>query len=106
MRAPHRDRRAGAVGDEVLVEVRQVALNYGISTMHPKSLTSLLDEDSAAADLADLLYLVESGTLPAEIGWRGLGMGMEPPVYLRPGDVVELGIDGLGVQCQQILPPR
>lgn len=26
----------------------------------------------------------------------GVGLGLNPPVYLKPGDVVELGIDGLG----------
>ncbi|MBE7178768.1 MAG: fumarylacetoacetate hydrolase family protein [Mucilaginibacter polytrichastri] len=26
----------------------------------------------------------------------GVGLGMNPPVYLKPGDVVELGIEGLG----------
>lgn len=30
----------------------------------------------------------------------GVGLGLKPPVYLRPGDVVELGIDGLGQQRQ------
>lgn len=30
----------------------------------------------------------------------GVGMGLNPPTYLRPGDVVELGIDGLGEQKQ------
>lgn len=30
----------------------------------------------------------------------GVGMGLNPPVYLKPGDVVELGIDGLGAQRQ------
>lgn len=37
----------------------------------PKSLTSFLNEGSAAADLADLVRLVESGALPVEIGWQG-----------------------------------
>jgi 2,4-diketo-3-deoxy-L-fuconate hydrolase len=32
----------------------------------------------------------------------GVGLGMKPPVYLNPGDVVELGIDGLG-QSRQVL---
>lgn len=32
----------------------------------------------------------------------GVGMGMKPPVYLKPGDVVELGIDGLGSATQQV----
>ncbi|OON66507.1 fumarylacetoacetate hydrolase family protein [Hymenobacter sp. CRA2] len=32
----------------------------------------------------------------------GVGLGMKPPVYLQPGDVVELGIDGLGTSRQQV----
>lgn len=31
----------------------------------------------------------------------GVGLGFKPPVYLKPGDVVELGIEGLGTQRQQ-----
>ena len=31
---------------------------------------------------------------------HGVGLGMTPPVYLKPGDVVELGIEGLGEQRQ------
>lgn len=30
----------------------------------------------------------------------GVGLGFKPPIYLKPGDVVELGIDGLGSQKQ------
>ena len=30
----------------------------------------------------------------------GVGLGFKPPRYLKPGDVVELGIDGLGTQRQ------
>ena len=30
----------------------------------------------------------------------GVGLGFSPPVYLKPGDVVELGIDGLGTARQ------
>jgi 2-keto-4-pentenoate hydratase/2-oxohepta-3-ene-1,7-dioic acid hydratase in catechol pathway len=30
----------------------------------------------------------------------GVGLGFEPPRYLKPGDVVELGIDGLGSSRQ------
>jgi 2,4-diketo-3-deoxy-L-fuconate hydrolase len=32
----------------------------------------------------------------------GVGLGMKPPVYLKPGDVVELGIDGLGTSRQLV----
>jgi 2,4-diketo-3-deoxy-L-fuconate hydrolase len=32
----------------------------------------------------------------------GVGLGFNPPVYLKPGDVVELGIDGLGTSRQTL----
>jgi len=32
----------------------------------------------------------------------GVGLGFNPPVYLKPGDVVELGIDGLGTSKQHV----
>jgi 2-keto-4-pentenoate hydratase/2-oxohepta-3-ene-1,7-dioic acid hydratase in catechol pathway len=34
----------------------------------------------------------------------GVGMGIKPvPIYLKPGDVVELGIDGLGCAQQTVV---
>ena len=36
----------------------------------------------------------------------GVGDGMDPPQYLRPGDVVRIGVEGLGGQRQVIAPPR
>jgi 2,4-diketo-3-deoxy-L-fuconate hydrolase len=33
----------------------------------------------------------------------GVGLGMKPPVYLKPGDVIELGIDGLGTSTQKLV---
>lgn len=38
--------------------------------------------------------VVTTGTPP------GVGLGMKLPVFLKAGDVVELGIDGLGKQRQ------
>ena len=32
----------------------------------------------------------------------GVGLGFKPPVYLKPGDVVELGIEGLGTSRQTL----
>lgn len=32
----------------------------------------------------------------------GVGLGFDPPVYLKAGDVIELGIDGLGSARQQV----
>ena len=44
--------------------------------------------------------LINTGTPP------GVGVGFKPPVFLQPGDVMELGIDGLGAQRQIVLAPR
>ncbi len=41
--------------------------------------------------------VISTGTPP------GVGMGQKPPQYLRPGDVVELGINGLGTQRQDVI---
>ncbi len=39
--------------------------------------------------------VISTGTPP------GVGLGFRPPRYLKPGDIVELGIDGLGTQRQR-----
>ncbi|MFI7107234.1 fumarylacetoacetate hydrolase family protein [Nonomuraea sp. NPDC050227] len=44
--------------------------------------------------------LINTGTPP------GVGMGHDPQIWLRPGDVMELGIDGLGSQRQRVVEPR
>jgi 2-keto-4-pentenoate hydratase/2-oxohepta-3-ene-1,7-dioic acid hydratase in catechol pathway len=44
--------------------------------------------------------LINTGTPP------GVGLGFTPPVWLQPGDVMELGIEGLGSQRQNVLGPR
>ncbi len=41
--------------------------------------------------------VVTTGTPP------GVGLGCDPPVFLKSGDVMELGIDGLGTQRQQVV---
>jgi len=33
----------------------------------------------------------------------GVGLGMKPPEYLKPGDVVELGVEGLGSSKQHVV---
>lgn len=33
----------------------------------------------------------------------GVGLGFTPNIYLKPGDVVELGIDGLGISKQDVI---
>ena len=44
--------------------------------------------------------LIDTGTPP------GVGMGAKPPVFLKAGDVMSLGIDGLGEQRQTVVGAR
>lgn len=41
--------------------------------------------------------VISTGTPP------GVGLGMKPPVFLKEGDIMELGIDGLGVSKQKLI---
>ena len=41
--------------------------------------------------------VISTGTPP------GVGMGQKPPVYLKPGDVIRLGIEKLGQQRQTVV---
>lgn len=43
--------------------------------------------------------IISTGTPP------GVGMGRNPPQYLKPGDTIRLGIDGLGEQRQTVVAP-
>ena len=42
--------------------------------------------------------VITTGTPP------GVGLGMKPPLYLKKGDVMTLGIEGLGEQRQDVVP--
>jgi ureidoglycolate lyase/2,4-diketo-3-deoxy-L-fuconate hydrolase len=44
--------------------------------------------------------IISTGTPP------GVGLGQKPPVYLKAGQVMRLGIDGLGEQRQRTVPAR
>ncbi|WP_295813260.1 fumarylacetoacetate hydrolase family protein [uncultured Nitratireductor sp.] len=41
--------------------------------------------------------VISTGTPP------GVGMGQKPPVYLKGGEMMRLGIEGLGVQTQKVV---
>ena len=41
--------------------------------------------------------VISTGTPP------GVGLGQKPPVYLKPGQIMRLGIEGLGVQTQNVV---
>jgi 2-keto-4-pentenoate hydratase/2-oxohepta-3-ene-1,7-dioic acid hydratase in catechol pathway len=41
--------------------------------------------------------IITTGTPP------GVGLGMKPQVFLKSGDTIRLGIDGLGEQAQKVV---
>jgi 2-keto-4-pentenoate hydratase/2-oxohepta-3-ene-1,7-dioic acid hydratase in catechol pathway len=41
--------------------------------------------------------IITTGTPP------GVGMGCKPPEFLKPGDVMNLGVEGLGEQKQDVV---
>lgn len=64
--------------------------------------TMVFDVDQIVADVSQYMRLmpgdvITTGTPP------GVGMGMKPPRYLKRGDVMELSVQGLGVQRQTVV---
>ena len=48
-------------------------------------------------------FTLEPGDVIATGTPPGVGLGMKPPVFLKAGDVMELGVEGLGTQRQRVL---
>ncbi len=73
----------------------------GKSMQNGSSKTMVYDVAHLVSYLSQFMTLhpgdiISTGTPP------GVGMGMKPPVFLKPGDVIELGIQGLGKQRQTV----
>ncbi|WP_186229060.1 fumarylacetoacetate hydrolase family protein [Burkholderia gladioli] len=65
--------------------------------------TMIFDVAEIVSHLSQFMTLmpgdvITTGTPP------GVGMGMKPPQFLRAGDMVKLGIEGLGEQQQTVVP--
>ena len=65
--------------------------------------TMIFGVAAVVADVSKYMTLlpgdvITTGTPP------GVALGMKPPVWLKAGDVVTLGIDGLGEQKQKVVP--
>ena len=77
----------------------------GVRRQHGSTSTMLFSPAYVVHYLSQFMVLepgdlINTGTPP------GVGMGLRPPVYLRPGDEMVLGIDGLGSQHQHVVGPR
>ncbi|TAK47570.1 MAG: FAA hydrolase family protein [Xanthobacteraceae bacterium] len=51
-------------------------------------------------------FTLEPGDIISTGTPAGVGLGMKPPTFLKAGDVVTLGIDGLGSQTQRVVADR
>jgi 2-keto-4-pentenoate hydratase/2-oxohepta-3-ene-1,7-dioic acid hydratase in catechol pathway len=65
--------------------------------------TMIFGVAAVVADVSKYMTLlpgdvITTGTPP------GVALGMKPPVWLKAGDVMTLGIDGLGTQKQKVVP--
>jgi len=65
--------------------------------------TMIFGVAAVVADVSKYMTLlpgdvITTGTPP------GVALGMKPPVWLKAGDVITLGIDGLGEQMQKVVP--
>jgi 2-keto-4-pentenoate hydratase/2-oxohepta-3-ene-1,7-dioic acid hydratase in catechol pathway len=76
----------------------------GVRRQHGSTATMLFGPTYIVHYLSQFMVLepgdlINTGTPP------GVGMGFNPPIWLQPGDVMELGIDRLGTQRQTVLAP-
>ena len=56
----------------------------------------VFDVESLIVTLSQVMTL-EAGDVIATGTGLGVGIGFDPPVYLKPGDLMEVSIDGIGV---------
>jgi 2,4-didehydro-3-deoxy-L-rhamnonate hydrolase len=95
-----------------LLATRDEVPNVGNLSMWLKVNGQFRQKSSTANMIFDVATLVSYASqfmtlLPGDIMSTGTpagcGMGQNPPVYLKIGDVVELGIEGLGESRQQVM---
>jgi 2-keto-4-pentenoate hydratase/2-oxohepta-3-ene-1,7-dioic acid hydratase in catechol pathway len=86
--------------------------NYGNLAMWLKVNGDFRQKSSTAEMIFNVPFLVSYVSqfmtlLPGDVistgTPAGVGLGMKPPQYLRAGDIVELGIDGLGQSRQEVV---
>jgi acylpyruvate hydrolase len=64
----------------------------------------IFDVPTLVADLSRVITL-EPGDLIATGTPSGVGDAMKPPTYLKPGDVVEISLDGIGTLRNRFVAP-
>jgi len=62
----------------------------------------IFDLPTLVAHLSEFMTLLPGDVISTGTP-AGVGLGLKPPQYLKAGDVVELGIEGLGQSRQQVV---
>jgi 2-keto-4-pentenoate hydratase/2-oxohepta-3-ene-1,7-dioic acid hydratase in catechol pathway len=62
----------------------------------------IFDVPTLIATLSEVMTL-EPGDVIATGTGHGVGIGFDPPIYLAPGDVVEISIDGIGTLSNPVV---
>ena len=90
--------------DDVLALPMRLEVN-GQSRQHGTTADMVFDPWFLVHHLSQFMVL-EPGDLINTGTPAGVGLGMRPPTFLQPGDVMTLSIEGLGSQRQTVLAPR
>jgi len=77
----------------------------GLSRQKSSTANMIFDVPFLVAYVSEFMTLLPGDVISTGTP-AGVAMGMATPAYLKAGDVVELGIDGLGSQRQRIAAPR
>lgn len=63
----------------------------------------IFDIDTVVSHISQFMTLLPGDIISTGTPF-GVGFGFNPPKYLKDGDIVELGIDGLGISKQKLVP--
>jgi 2-keto-4-pentenoate hydratase/2-oxohepta-3-ene-1,7-dioic acid hydratase in catechol pathway len=75
----------------------RLQLRVNGETRQDSTVADLIFDIPTIIEVLSLGQTLEPGDIVATGTPSGVGMGMQPPQYLKPGDVVEAEIDGIGV---------
>jgi 2-keto-4-pentenoate hydratase/2-oxohepta-3-ene-1,7-dioic acid hydratase in catechol pathway len=96
-----------ATADEI-DDVRNLAMWLEVNSVRRQSgsTSAMIFDPYFIVQYLSQFLVLEPGDLINTGTPAGVGMGFRPPIWLQPGDVMELGVDGLGAQRQCVLAPR
>ena len=74
----------------------------GQSRQNGSTAQMIFDVPTLVSYISEFMTLLPCDVISAGTP-AGVGLGMTPPQFLKVGDIVELGIDGLGTSRQHVV---